>query len=112
MVVKVAINGYGTIGKRVADAVSRQDDMAVVGITKTRPTYEARIALQKGFDLYVAVPENIPQFEAAGMKVSGTLKDLLGREVYSQLTPTYYARRKIKRQIGIEFIRCSRVSIR
>ena len=27
MVVKVAINGYGTIGKRVADAIDAQDDM-------------------------------------------------------------------------------------
>ena len=35
MVVKVAINGYGTIGKRVADAVDAQDDMEIVGVTKT-----------------------------------------------------------------------------
>ena len=33
--IKVAINGYGTIGKRVADAVDAQDDMTVVGVTKT-----------------------------------------------------------------------------
>ena len=26
----VAINGYGTIGKRVADAVAAQDDMKVI----------------------------------------------------------------------------------
>ena len=38
----VAINGYGTIGKRVADAVAAQDDMKVVGVSKTRPNYEAR----------------------------------------------------------------------
>ena len=31
MVIKVAINGYGTIGKRVADAVDAQDDMEIVG---------------------------------------------------------------------------------
>ena len=36
MVVKVAINGYGTIGKRVADAIDAQDDMEIVGVTKTR----------------------------------------------------------------------------
>ena len=33
--IKVAINGYGTIGKRVADAVDAQDDMEVIGVTKT-----------------------------------------------------------------------------
>lgn len=54
MSVKVAINGYGTIGKRVADAVSTQDDMKIIGVVKTRPTSEARFALRKGYKLYVA----------------------------------------------------------
>ncbi len=78
MTVKVAINGYGTIGKRVADAVSLQDDMEIVGVTKTRPTFEAKMAVSKGYDLYIAVPENIPKFEEAGIPVKGTLDDLLG----------------------------------
>ena len=37
--IKVGINGYGTIGKRVAEAVTLQDDMEIVGIVKTKPTY-------------------------------------------------------------------------
>ncbi|MGA1872567.1 MAG: type II glyceraldehyde-3-phosphate dehydrogenase [Thermoplasmatota archaeon] len=77
MTVKVGINGYGTIGKRVADAVTLQDDMEIVGVTKTRPTFEARMAVEKGFDLYVAIPDNIPKFEEAGIVVKGTLDDLL-----------------------------------
>jgi len=44
---KVAINGYGTIGKRVADAISLQDDMQVVGIIKAHPDYMAKIASKK-----------------------------------------------------------------
>ena len=32
----VAINGYGTIGKRVADAVAAQDDMKIIGVSKRR----------------------------------------------------------------------------
>ena len=43
--IKVGINGYGTIGKRVAEAVTLQDDMEIVGIVKTKPTYEIRGAL-------------------------------------------------------------------
>ena len=35
MTVRVGINGYGTIGKRVADAVAAQGDMKVVGVTKS-----------------------------------------------------------------------------
>lgn len=88
MVVKVAINGYGTIGKRVADAVTLQDDMEIVGVTKTRPTFEARMALDKGYDLYVAIPERIPDFEAEGLKVSGSLSDLLKKaDVVVDCTP-------------------------
>ena len=77
MTVKVAINGYGTIGKRVADAVSLQDDMEIVGVTKTRPTFEARLAVDKGYDLYIAIPDNVPKFVEAGIPVKGTLDDLL-----------------------------------
>jgi len=52
--VKVGVNGYGTIGKRVAWAISKQDDMEVVGVTKTRPSFEADIAVKEGHPLYAA----------------------------------------------------------
>jgi glyceraldehyde-3-phosphate dehydrogenase (NAD(P)) len=107
MVVKVAINGYGTIGKRVADAVSKQDDMIVVGVTKTRPTYEARMALEKGFDLYVAVADNIPQFESAGFKVSGTLSDLLAKcDVVVDCTPGKFGSQNLEmyKKAGVKSI--------
>ena len=52
MVVKVAINGYGTIGKRVADAIDAQDDMEIVGVTKTRPSFGCDLAVRKGYPLY------------------------------------------------------------
>ncbi len=58
MAVKVAINGYGTIGKRVADAVSLQKDMEVAGVVKTRPSFEARIANEKGLPLFANSREN------------------------------------------------------
>jgi glyceraldehyde-3-phosphate dehydrogenase (NAD(P)) len=32
MKVRVAVNGYGVIGKRVADAVRAQEDMTLVGV--------------------------------------------------------------------------------
>lgn len=75
----IAINGYGTIGKRVADAVTAQDDMKIVGVVKTRPTFEAKLAVDKGFDLYASSFDKIAAFEKAGLDVSGTLDDLLGR---------------------------------
>lgn len=88
MTVKVAINGYGTIGKRVADAVAAQDDMEIVGIVKTRPSFEAKIAQDKGYALYAATKENIEDFKKSKMEVSGTLDELLDEaEVVVDATP-------------------------
>ena len=78
MVVKVAINGYGTIGKRVADAVTKQDDMEIVGVTKTRPTIEADLAIEKGFPLYAVAEEFEKRFIDAGIPIEkGALPVLL-----------------------------------
>ncbi|AKB79006.1 NAD(P)-dependent glyceraldehyde 3-phosphate dehydrogenase archaeal [Methanosarcina horonobensis HB-1 = JCM 15518] len=73
---KVAVNGYGTIGKRVADAVRAQDDMEVVGISKTKPNYEAAVAHQMGYDIYCPA-ENIGAFEKAGMPAAGSIEEML-----------------------------------
>jgi len=75
--ISVAINGYGTIGKRVADAVAAQEDMKVAGVSKTKPDFEARVAIEKGYDLYVSIPEREKLFDEAGIPVSGTVEDML-----------------------------------
>jgi glyceraldehyde-3-phosphate dehydrogenase (NAD(P)) len=75
--INVAINGYGTIGKRVTDAVTAQDDMKIVGVTKTRPDFKARLAIEKGYKLYVAIPEKQDDFKKADINISGTIYDLL-----------------------------------
>ena len=77
MPIRIAINGYGTIGKRVADAVNKQDDMKIVGVAKTKPNYEAKMALAKGYALYASSKDTLVKFDKAGVKVKGTLGDLL-----------------------------------
>lgn len=74
---KVLINGYGSIGKRVADAVSKQDDMKVIGVTKTKPDFEARLAVEKGYKLFAAIPERKHLFEEAGIEIEGTIDDII-----------------------------------
>jgi len=78
-VIKVAINGFGTIGKRVADAVDAQDDMEVVGVTKTGPSFGCDLAVKKGFPLYCTFDdeESISRFGTNGYECSGGLSDLL-----------------------------------
>lgn len=84
---KVAINGYGTIGKRVADAVACQDDMEVVGISKTKPNFEAVVAQQRGYDIYT-LPESIEKFEKAGIRVAGTIEDMIQKaDIVVDCTP-------------------------
>ena len=77
MVVKVAINGYGTVGRRVADAVALQKDMRIVGVVKTRPSFEAIRAVERGYPLYVNMKENMEAFENAGIRLRGTVEELL-----------------------------------
>jgi glyceraldehyde-3-phosphate dehydrogenase (NAD(P)) len=74
--IKVAINGYGTIGKRVADAVAAQKDMKVIGVSKTRPNAEAFVAKQRGYPLYIADISKKPAFEKVGLSVAGSVEDM------------------------------------
>src|SRR6266550_3174433 len=78
MTAKIAINGYGTIGKRVADAVAAQDDMRVAGVAKTKPDFEAKLAIRKGYPLYAANAEVASKFEKAGVKTAGNYEECLG----------------------------------
>jgi glyceraldehyde-3-phosphate dehydrogenase (NAD(P)) len=75
--IKVAINGYGTIGKRVADAVAAQPDMKVIGVSKTKPSHEAFIAKSRGYPLYIADISKKAAFEKAGLPVAGSVDDML-----------------------------------
>ncbi len=74
--VKVGVNGYGTIGKRVADAVMKQPDMELVGVVKVNPDYSAAIAVRRGIKLYT-LREKVEAFKAHGIPVEGTVEDLL-----------------------------------
>lgn len=86
--VRVAVNGFGTIGKRVADAVARQPDMELVGVAKTRPNFEARRAAERGYRLFVAGNGRPEEFATAGLKVAGSLDALLGAaDVVVDATP-------------------------
>jgi glyceraldehyde-3-phosphate dehydrogenase (NAD(P)) len=86
---QVGINGYGTIGKRVADAVRAQPDMDVVGVAKTSPNHEAELAGRKGYPLYAAVEDRISLFQDAGIELAGTVDELVEEsDVMVDATPS------------------------
>ena len=85
---KVGINGYGTIGKRVADAIVLQNDMELVGVTKTNPDYESRLAIKKNFDIYAGEEEFAKNFDLADIPIKGTINDLLEKvDIMVECTP-------------------------
>ena len=98
MPVRVAVNGFGTIGKRVADAVSKQPDMVLLGVVKTRPSFEARIAAEREYPLFVGGDGRPEEFRAAGIAVEGTADELLKRaEVVVDATPDKVGREQVPR---------------
>jgi glyceraldehyde-3-phosphate dehydrogenase (NAD(P)) len=104
---RVAVNGYGVIGKRVADAVARQDDMELAGVADISVDWRPRMAVQKGFPLYGATGEHAEAMRKAGFHVAGNLDDLLGAsDLVVDCTPKRIAAVNVDiyRQGGIKFI--------
>lgn len=105
--VRVAINGYGVIGKRVADAVLAQEDMVLAGVSDIATDWRLRSLGEKGVALFGATPNHASVMAEAGLTVTGALDDLLGQaDIVVDCTPkrvgatnaeTYRAR-------GIKFI--------
>ncbi len=77
--VNVIVNGYGVIGKRVADAVAKQPDMRLIGISDIVGDYRVKMAAAKGYDVYASLPEKAEDMRRSGLEVAGTLPDLLAR---------------------------------
>ena len=86
--VRVGINGYGVIGKRVADAVQVQPDMELVGVGDVVSDYRVKTAVVLGLRVYASLPEKAEEMRGAGIPVLGTLDDLLaGIDVVVDCTP-------------------------
>lgn len=105
--VSVAVNGYGVIGKRVADAVVSQEDMLLVGVSDVVADWRARTATRKGIRLFGATAEIASGMCAAGLDVAGTLEELLDvTDVVVDCTPKSVAAGNIAiyRRRGLKFI--------
>ncbi|WP_218142235.1 type II glyceraldehyde-3-phosphate dehydrogenase [Aliiroseovarius sediminilitoris] len=105
--IKVAVNGYGVIGKRVADAVAVQTDMDLIGVADVVADWRARMPATKGFALYAADPERAPAMQDAGLELAGGLDDMLAAaDIVIDCTPKKIAARNVDtyRKKGIRFI--------
>ncbi len=104
MAIRVGLVGYGTIGKRVADAVALQNDMKLVGITAHSYDYKIEVAKAKGFKIFSA--DGAEEFAAHGIKIEGGVSNLLDEvDIIVDCTPKkvgkenkekYYLPKKVK----------------
>jgi glyceraldehyde-3-phosphate dehydrogenase (NAD(P)) len=86
--IRVGVNGYGVIGKRVAAAVAHQEDMSLAGVSDVVTDWRARVVVRTGFRLLGATDEHKNAMRAAGLDLAGTLDDLLGQvDVVVDCTP-------------------------
>jgi glyceraldehyde-3-phosphate dehydrogenase (NAD(P)) len=103
----VAVNGYGVIGKRIADAVAAQDDMELVGVADVVSDWRIKVAVEKGYPVYAATPQATEQMRAAGIPVAGDLDELLGWvDVVADATPKKVAAANLEkyRAAGVKSI--------
>ena len=104
---RVAVNGYGVIGKRVAAAVAAQDDMTLAGVADVATDWRVAVARAKGYPLFGATLEHVRAMTEAGLDPAGTLDDLLGdADVVVDCTPKKVAAGNVERyrERGIKFI--------
>lgn len=102
--IKVGIVGYGTIGKRVADAVAMQKDMKLVGVTAHSYNFNTEVAKQKGYKIFTVNGD--ADLKLNGIKPDGDINNLLEEvDVMVDATPKkvgkeniekYYKPKKIK----------------
>lgn len=86
--VRVAINGYGVIGKRVADAVRLQPDMELIGVGDVVSDYRVKTAVELDIPVYASLSEKAGEMEEAGIPIQGELNDLLNQaDVVVDCTP-------------------------
>ncbi len=105
--VRVAVNGYGVIGKRVADAVTAQHDMTLAGVADIATDWRVAMARAKGYPLYGATPEQTRTMHEAKLEPAGALADLLSvSDIIVDCTPKKAAAENVERyrERSIRFI--------
>lgn len=105
--VRVAVNGYGVIGKRIADAVVAQPDMELVGVADVVTDWRIKVAREKGYPLYAATAQALDNLRATGITAAGTLDDLLGKvDIVADATPKQIAGKNFERYraVGVKAI--------
>ena len=71
---KVFVNGYGSIGSRIAKFVKEDSDIDVIGIGKHSPDENVQHAINDGFSVYV--PKSKSE-DFKNFNISGSIESVL-----------------------------------
>jgi glyceraldehyde-3-phosphate dehydrogenase (NAD(P)) len=74
---RVLVNGYGVIGKRIADAVAAQDDMVLVGVADVVSDWRIKMAAQRAYPIFASTPQAADAMRKASIPLAGTLTEAL-----------------------------------
>src|ERR1019366_8656251 len=86
---KIAVVGYGVIGRRVADAVRRQEDMELAGIAGRPASFSLRDAALRKLPVYVTEPGKPGDVADRFCRVKGTVEELVEQvDVVLDCTPS------------------------
>ena len=104
---KIAVIGYGVIGKRVADAIALQDDMELTGVCDIISDWRIQNAVRKKYDIYAATQEAEDRMKSEGISVKGDMHDLLKKsDLVVDCTPKKIAAQNVAiyKEQNIKFI--------
>jgi glyceraldehyde-3-phosphate dehydrogenase (NAD(P)+) (phosphorylating) len=105
--IKVAVNGYGVTGKRVAEAVMLQPGMELSGVCDVATDWRMKVANVKGIPVYAYNFDAYEKMRAAGITTAGILADLLKQaDIVVDCTSKEFRVQNVKqyRKSGVEFI--------
>ena len=89
--IRVGVNGYGVIGKRVADAVHAQPDMQLTGVADIITDWRIQSAVPR-LPVFAATPDAHSGMVDTDIRPEGTLDDLLAQsDVIVDTTPKHVA---------------------
>lgn len=105
--IKVAVNGYGVIGKRVADAIKLQEDMELIGVCDVVSDWRIKVAEHNGYPVFAFDDEFKMLMTNSGITVTGILDDLISKaDIIVDCTPKKIASGNIEkyRKSKLKFI--------
>lgn len=105
--IKVGVNGYGVIGKRVADAIALQEDMVLAGVCDVVSDWRIKIAGEKKYPIFASDDDYKKQMINAGITIKGNLEDLIAAaDIIVDCTPKKIATKNIEkyRKANLKFI--------